>query len=369
MAVFAWDNSFETGFSEVDKQHHYLVDVTNQFGELLSRDEVDAAAVDALLEELVSYTHYHFEEEEKLMRSAGIDERHLQHHVLEHQGFFRDVDLLSRELSTRSKVTEKSLFDFLINWLVYHILGSDMTMARQLAMIASGATPEEAYLAKEKGVDNATASLLKALNNLFSQVTQRNRQLAEFNANLESKVERRTRDLCEANRQLEKLAKSDVLTGLANRRYAMEILETLWTIELQNHDPLGCMLIDADHFKEVNDSYGHDAGDIVLRDLARELEHSVRTDDVVCRLGGDEFLIICPRTGADGLRQVSGHVHRRVAAMKVEVPGGFWRGSISVGTAVRSPQMERPEDLLKAADEGVYAAKQAGKNCVKAGGL
>jgi diguanylate cyclase (GGDEF)-like protein len=119
--------------------------------------------------------------------------------------------------------------------------------------------------------------------------------------------------------------------------------------------------------KEINDSYGHDAGDIVLRELSKQLKYFVRTDDIVCRLGGDEFLIICPRTDKEGLLYIAEWMHAQIAELTIPVPGGAWRGSISVGIAVKTSAMKEPEELIKAADNGVYAAKKAGKNCVKLG--
>jgi hemerythrin len=124
------------------------------------------------------------------------------------------------------------------------------------------------------------------------------------------------------------------------------------------------MMIDADGFKQINDTHGHDAGDGVLRALARQLRDAVRTDDLVCRLGGDEFLIICADTPMDGALQLAEKIRSEVAALRVAAGTGEWRGSISVGVAVRTAEMSSMEDLLKTADLGVYAAKRNGRNCV-----
>ena len=124
-------------------------------------------------------------------------------------------------------------------------------------------------------------------------------------------------------------------------------------------------MVDADGFKAVNDRHGHDAGDVVLCTLARELQHGVRTDDVVCRLGGDEFFVICPATDGDGARTVAEHLRETVSALRVAAGAGVWHGSISVGIGSRQPAMGGYEELIKAADQGVYAAKRAGRNCVR----
>ncbi len=186
-----------------------------------------------------------------------------------------------------------------------------------------------------------------------------------LNLSLEKKVAERTRELSEANIRLETIALTDALTELPNRRHGMRVLKALWKEAVKDNTPLSCMMIDADHFKQVNDTYGHDAGDTVLCELAKTLSHSVRTDDLVCRLGGDEFLIICPNTDRNGGVHLAGIIHQTVSVLRIPTGDGAWKGSISVGVACRSRQMADHEALIKRADEAVYAAKRSGKNCVK----
>ncbi len=259
----------------------------------------------------------------------------------------------------------KDLFEFLANWLVCHILGSDKSLARQIEAIETGHSAAVAYSLEEKTVDKATGLLLKSLHKLFQQVASRNQQLRELNQTLEVKIEERTLSLSQANQKLDHLASTDVLTGLSNRRHALQLLEQLWAESARKGTSLACMMIDADGFKAINDNYGHDAGDIVLCQLAKHLTYAVRTDDIVCRLGGDEFLIICPQTDEEGVRRIAKLTHAKISALTVPVTGGVWQGSISVGFAAKTEAMQTPEDLIKAADRGVYAAKNAGKNCVK----
>jgi len=175
----------------------------------------------------------------------------------------------------------------------------------------------------------------------------------------------KTLALSKANQKLGELALTDVLTGLSNRRYAMQNLKRLWDESIENNLFLACMMIDADGFKKVNDSYGHDAGDVVLCQLANELKYTVRTDDIVCRLGGDEFLIICPDTDEEGAKNIADIIHTKISQLTVKVADGVWHGSVSIGVAVKTDSMKKPEDLIKTADRGVYAAKSAGKNCVR----
>ena len=299
------------------------------------------------------------------MDLTAVDNRHAEQHKRDHQDFLQEVTVLREQMLITQVGNGTDLFEFLINWLVFHIMGSDMSMARQIAALQKGQSADDAYLAEERVVDKATGLLLKSIKNLFQQVSSRNKQLSDLNQTLEQKVKSRTQSLSEANQRLGELAATDVLTGLSNRRHAMQLLMQLWEESTAKKLPLACMMIDADGFKRINDSYGHDAGDIVLCELAKHLTYAVRTDDLVCRLGGDEFLILCPNTAEDGAMLVAQNVHAQIAALTVPVTGGAWSGSVSLGVAVRTDAMLKPENLIKLADLGVYAAKEAGRNCVK----
>ena len=272
---------------------------------------------------------------------------------------------MSSELRSVAAVGAKQLLKFLTNWLAYHILGVDQDMARQLAAIQTGASAKDAYLAEETNRLQSTEPLLAALVCLFEQLSKQNQALLEMNKTLEMKVQERTQALTDANVQLEKIAMTDALTGLPNRRYAMGVLRQLWDTDYSPTSSLVCMMIDADGFKQINDNYGHESGDIVLQALVRELNHSVRNDDIVCRLGGDEFIIICTDTPLNGAMYLAKLVRKVVAEMRVKAGMGVWKGSISIGVAVRDQAMEGPDALLKAADDGVYMAKHDGRNCVR----
>jgi diguanylate cyclase (GGDEF)-like protein len=171
-----------------------------------------------------------------------------------------------------------------------------------------------------------------------------------------------------ANRKLQQAALTDALTGLYNRRYALERLEQEWAAAALSGRPLACLLLDLDHFKRVNDTHGHDAGDLVLCETAAVLRGGLRQEDVVCRLGGEEFVVILPGADREAARACAERLRRDVEHHMVELPGTALRATTSVGVAVRTPRMSGPADLLKAADEAAYAAKQAGRNrvCVAA---
>jgi diguanylate cyclase (GGDEF)-like protein/hemerythrin-like metal-binding protein len=365
MESFIWDKHFVTGLTEVDLQHHHLVDVINKFGELLTqRQGVAFDDIEKVFGELAAYAQYHFTEEESLMDKAGVDPRHSEHHRQEHAKFFEEVAQMHAVISRDNPDTAKPLLKFLIYWLAYHILGSDQSLAKQIKAIQAGQSPADAYLAEERMKEGAVEPLLHALNGLFRQVSERNLELQLLNQTLETRVAERTAELANANRQLEEIALTDVLTGLPNRRHAMRRLAQAWDESIKENTPLACMMIDADGFKQVNDNHGHDAGDEVLRQLSRNLRYELRTDDIVCRLGGDEFFVICQNTQLEGAAKLAEKLRQAIAALRVPAGNSEWRGSISLGVAVRKEGMNHFEQLIKAADECVFTAKKNGRNCV-----
>jgi hemerythrin len=365
MESFTWGTNFEIGIQEVDDQHRKLVELVNSLGVQLAENTIADRHVENLLQELVKYTQYHFKEEEVLMLRYGLDRRHCEQHISAHKGFIGDVTCMVLQSKKGDVDGGKSLLEFLIHWLAYHILGCDKNMARQITAIDSGVSPAEACVAEEKNVSESTEPLLAALNGLFQQVSERNKELALLNQNLETIVKERTRELIKANADLEILALTDVLTELPNRRHALLQLNHLWKEARQLNTHLACMIIDADGFKTVNDTFGHDAGDTVLKRLAQELQHSVRSDDIVCRMGGDEFLILCSNTPLEGVLYIAEQTRANIAKLRVSAGQGYWPGSISVGVAVNSDDLSSIDDLLKAADDAVYMAKNDGRNCVR----
>lgn len=365
MDSFLWDKQFETGLPDVDEQHHKLVNLINRFGDLLTKSsDISYNEVETVFGELAEYAQYHFQDEELLMERERVDSRFVEKHKKLHRDFLQELTQMHAGVAPQQQDSAKSLLKFLIYWLAFHILGTDQSLARQITSIQAGQNPADAFLDEMRMKETATEPLLLALNGLFQQVSERNRELLELNQTLEKKVADRTHALSEANKKLEEMAMTDVLTGLPNRRQAMARLAQVWTESSQNGAPIACMMIDADGFKQINDNYGHDAGDEVLRQLSKNLSYSVRTDDIVCRLGGDEFLIICPQTSTAGAMHAAELIRKNIAELRVPAGNGIWSGSISVGVSVRTPDMRNAEDLIKAADEGVYIAKRNGRNCV-----
>lgn len=163
------------------------------------------------------------------------------------------------------------------------------------------------------------------------------------------------------HRKLNKLSYTDVLTGLPNRRYFMERLQAEVVRQGRTTQPLSLMLIDADHFKRINDTHGHAVGDEVLAVLARLLGESVRTPtDLAARLGGEEFAVLLPHTTVDEAEAVCWRIHSRLAAHAFEASGQTFHLTVSIGVAQCHGQST--EVVFKQADRNLYRAKQEGRN-------
>ncbi|MCK7498270.1 MAG: GGDEF domain-containing protein [Comamonadaceae bacterium] len=123
-------------------------------------------------------------------------------------------------------------------------------------------------------------------------------------------------------------------------------------------------MIDLDDFKQINDTYGHDVGDNVLKKMAAALKKGLRTQDVICRIGGDEFLVICPDTGLQAALVCAERVRRSVEILPVTTGMLQLKCTVSIGVAAREAGMGDPDALIKRADQGAYLAKQRGRNRV-----
>jgi diguanylate cyclase (GGDEF)-like protein/PAS domain S-box-containing protein len=160
-------------------------------------------------------------------------------------------------------------------------------------------------------------------------------------------------------------ALTDPLTGVYNRRYFFEMANREIEQARQSGQELGLILMDLDHFKLVNDTYGHLAGDQVLAQLAQIMRQQVRSSDVICRYGGEEFAILLPEINIKGVIQVAERVHHEIFQARVKSRKGEVKVTVSMGVVMLDEQTAAIEDLLHQADRALYAAKLAGRNCVR----
>jgi two-component system cell cycle response regulator len=162
------------------------------------------------------------------------------------------------------------------------------------------------------------------------------------------------------------LAITDQLTGLYNRRFVMTQLGPLVNRAQCGGEPVSVMTIDLDHFKRCNDTFGHDIGDAVLREFATRLGSNTRPSDFACRFGGEEFVVVMPRTSGDIACLAAERLRRSVCASPFVIPGLAQPldVTVSIGVASSEAAEDTPETLLKRADEALYEAKRAGRNRV-----
>jgi two-component system, cell cycle response regulator len=170
--------------------------------------------------------------------------------------------------------------------------------------------------------------------------------------------------LRERNGELERVSRTDMLTGLYNRRHLEEELRRHHSVARRNRAELGVILLDIDHFKNVNDTYGHAAGDEVLAEFAQRLPDQLRAGDIAGRWGGEEFLVILPDTGYDGTRQVAERICASTAATPMRADGRDITVTVSGGCAVDAAA--GPDALVSLADMHMYQAKQSGRNRIVA---
>jgi two-component system cell cycle response regulator len=195
---------------------------------------------------------------------------------------------------------------------------------------------------------------------LKADLKQKEIQLHRRNAELEVAHQ----ELSRLNRHLDEIATTDELTGLANRRSAMAAIDRRW-LEI-NRDPgaMAMVLVDIDHFKRINDTWGHDAGDAVLAQVAAALDGASRTTEDVFRLGGEEFLLFCRAATAAEAAVAAERMREAVESLHILHGGRTIRCTASFGVAERRGWMRSSCEVLKAADEALYESKHAGRNRV-----
>lgn len=165
--------------------------------------------------------------------------------------------------------------------------------------------------------------------------------------------------------RLETLSVTDALTGALNRRGFVEIAEREMDRQRRTGEPLSLIIIDLDRFKEVNDNYGHAAGDLVLAMVSGECRKQIRSADILARIGGEEFVILLPDTTTDTAYEIAGRLREAIAGTSVTTIKGRVSVTASMGLATITASTPDLDAALRSADEALYAAKNAGRNCIE----
>ncbi len=191
------------------------------------------------------------------------------------------------------------------------------------------------------------------LEELYAATSELNAQLQSLHAEYEHKQQA----LTEMNRDLQALASTDPLTGLHNRRFFQDCLRGELLSCRDNDSELSLLIVDIDHFKTINDTYGHPIGDFVLIELARLLRDSTGTGSICARFGGEEFVVLLPAAGYEKALAVAEHARSIIA----KTPLGSHRLTVSIGVDTALPDSTE-ESLLERADLALYASKSGGRN-------
>ncbi len=175
------------------------------------------------------------------------------------------------------------------------------------------------------------------------------------------------RELEAVQAELTRQVKYDFLTRVYSRQYFIGVAAQEQSRALRYQRPLSLIMIDIDNFKQVNDTFGHEAGDRVLVDVARTIKEELRVVDILARFGGEEFVVMLPETGLLQARQVAEKIRAKVAAMAIsgEKDGKDIRITVSLGLTSLSGRVKGLDDLLRLADQAMYAAKADGRNCLR----
>lgn len=365
MQSFQQVSNFLTDLKSIDDQHQKVADLVDQIGEQLSNILPDKNIISQLVIDLTKHALYHFKEEERLMSQYRVDTRHLSKHTKIHHKFITDLTSIYPYLDIENRGQSSIYFKYLSLCIQHHMLMIDKDMASQIKNIQSGMTPEQAYYQSADNSFNISESLIDVMYDLFIHLETQRKELKDLNESLEEKVETRTQALSESNAHLKKLSLTDPLTNISNRRHAIQTLSKLWQQAKQTDQPLTCFIIDVDNFKKINDDYGHDTGDIVLTELTEAINKQLSREHLLCRLGGDEFILICSNTDKPQAQLIADSILRKARELKVKNHIEEWFCSVSIGGASRKTDMMGYENLIKAADNALYAAKSAGKNCIR----
>ncbi len=220
-------------------------------------------------------------------------------------------------------------------------------------------TTEDMVVGLDAGADDY---ITKPIN--FAELEARMRSLLRIKS-LQEQVERQKADLSAINDQLVRIARTDGLTGIDNRRRLEERLDEAFEHSRRFDEPFACVMCDLDRFKSVNDTYGHQAGDAILRQLAQLLREQAREIDRVGRYGGEEFMLVLPGASTDAAVAFAERVRKAVEGRTFSFAGTVIRRTISCGVAAwPHPAIADVAALVRAADAALYTAKARGRNRV-----
>lgn len=363
LEVFPWNDNLKTHIPVIDDQHRKLIGLINHLTHSLVN--ANTTHTQEILDELLDYADYHFKTEEAIWQQHLADDNWVTSHHQSHAQFIPDIkQLIDSERDTSSLQTLDKIVKFLIRWLAFHIIDSDRRLAMVVNNLEKDLSLEDAKLAANEEMQGSVQLLIDTILSMYESISS---------TALELMRERTTRhqaqqELIETNKKLEQMAITDQLTGLYNRRKFEEVFEQEIQRAHRSASILTFIMFDIDHFKSLNDFYGHTAGDEALKKLSAELQRLCRRPgDYVFRLGGEEFGILITDHSSHSGAEFAEIIRQSIENLKIdnEASNASPYMTISVGVFSHVPADEdNIEVYLRSADLKLYTAKETGRNRV-----
>ncbi|MFC7410200.1 sensor domain-containing diguanylate cyclase [Hydrogenophaga atypica] len=269
-------------------------------------------------------------------------------------------DLVDLQRAVLGVTLLASLVFLLLTWWGARIISRPLEVLTGLALRVERGEEDVVLDAGARSAE--VRALSTALKGMAATLIARRQALERSNHELEDKVAERTAELARSNAELERLARHDPLTGLPNRRACDERLALEFERMRRTGVAYVVLVLDVDHFKLVNDSHGHAAGDAVLRHVADVLRRQLRSTDFVGRSGGEEFLVLLPQTPPDEALRVAQKLRH---AVDISCPPAADHVTLSIGLSEAQPEHNSSDGAVRAADHQLYRAKQNGRNRVE----
>ena len=459
---FYWNESYEIGVPVIDEQHQQLVNLINNLGAALDM-QVEMPKIQSLISELRNYIEFHFRDEERLFSKSTMPQKAQDEHKKVHRSFVQKIDNVFSEKHLNDEMAAQEIFDFLVTWLINHILGVDTSLTQYLTDSPEQSSEIDDNTLLELGGNQITRTLIHALNESekrfrllsdnapvliwisdiqgkrifankawshllgedvkassllwFENIHPNDRNayikhqdlmiddpspsdfeyrfknkegeyryllersvprleksgafmgliastvditslkkaeklLLQTNEDLEVEVEKRTEEL-------RNLMLTDTLTNTKNRRFLMEALDNETKRSERYGSNLSTIFIDIDHFKKVNDDFGHLVGDKVLIQVAKIMSEKLRSCDQLCRYGGEEFVILLPESDLACAKLIADRI---LSAIRSTVIPELDK-SVTVSAGIGQWQKgENGQDLLDRCDQALYVAKDSGRD-------